>query len=202
MAKEFRQWVLDVLDHYVNDSAEPKSPTPLTPSTKDDRKPLRDLVAVWCRLSGRQYSEAWKQVRAAFSLNNIKELPREWVPDACAWMQGKIDALPQGLPKASGNPLFYDHIMHNIYHTGLEFYGQIRDKSDRSWRILGGVLPNDPRTCPCSAFAHQQQIRVGIDFLITGVPVDHAVCGGGQVCGEVGEIEIIDPGEPYGFLGY
>ncbi|MFW5970478.1 MAG: Bro-N domain-containing protein [Desulfovermiculus sp.] len=169
VAKEFRQWVLDVLDHYVNGSAEPKIPTPLTPSTKDDRKPLRDLVAVWCRLSGRQYSEAWKQVRAAFSLNNIKELPREWVPDACSWVQSKIDALPQGLPEASGNPMFYDQIMHNIYHTGLELCGQIRDEAEKALDDFERGAAKRSTDLAMFRGVHQQQIRVGTDFLMTGV---------------------------------
>ena len=99
VAKAFRKWVLDVIEQY-GDRVPVDRPISLTPSTPDDRKPLRDLVNVWARLSGVHPSNLWPQVRARFHLGRIDDLPTNWLPDALAWVQGKIDELNQK-PKAA-----------------------------------------------------------------------------------------------------
>lgn len=107
VAKAFRRWVLDVLDKLdAEQRAALSSPTPdnftgtlsITPSTTEDRKPLRALVGSWAQVSGLPFAACWNQLKAAFNLANIKELPQEWIPDALAWVQAKIDALPKALP--------------------------------------------------------------------------------------------------------
>ena len=107
VAKAFRRWVLDVLDKLdAEQRAASPSPTPdgftgplsITPSTTEDRKPLRALVGSWAQVSGLPFAACWNQLKAAFQLANIKELPQEWIPDALAWVQAKIDALPKALP--------------------------------------------------------------------------------------------------------
>lgn len=70
----------------------------ITPSTTEDRKPLRALVGSWAQVSGLPFAACWNQLKAAFNIANIKELPQEWIPDALAWVQAKIDALPKALP--------------------------------------------------------------------------------------------------------
>ena len=70
----------------------------ITPSSVADRKPLRALVGSWAKLSNAPFDACWNQLKAAFNLANIKELPQEWIPDALAWVQAKIDALAKALP--------------------------------------------------------------------------------------------------------
>ena len=85
------------------------SPTPddftgtlsITPSTTEDRKPLRALVGSWAQVSGLPFAACWNQLKAAFNLANIKELPQEWIPDAIDWVQKRIDALPAPAPAAT-----------------------------------------------------------------------------------------------------
>ena len=72
----------------------PSSAHPLAQSTVAEREPLRSIVNAWARMSGQPRNNLWPQVRSAFNLTNIKQLPSEWVPDAVAWVQAKIDALP------------------------------------------------------------------------------------------------------------
>ena len=105
VAKAFRRWVLDVLDkldaeqHAASSSPDDfTSPLSITPSTTEDRKPLRALVGSWAQVSGLPFAACWNQLKAAFQLANIKELPQEWIPDALAWVQARIDALPKALP--------------------------------------------------------------------------------------------------------
>lgn len=75
-------------------------PSSLTPSSVADRKPLRSLVNAWARVSGQPFDACWSQLKAAFRLTDIRDLPQEWIPDAIAWVQAKIDALPKALPSA------------------------------------------------------------------------------------------------------
>ena len=108
VAKAFRRWVLDVLDKLDAEqhAALSASPTPddftgtlpITPSTTEDRKPLRALVGSWAQVSGLPFAACWNQLKAAFNLANIKELPQEWIPDAIDWVQKRIDALPAPAP--------------------------------------------------------------------------------------------------------
>ena len=105
VAKAFRRWVLDVLDKLdAEQRAASSSPDDfpgtlsITPSSVADRKPLRALVGSWAQVSGLPFAACWNQLKAAFQLANIKELPQEWIPDALAWVQAKIDALPKALP--------------------------------------------------------------------------------------------------------
>ena len=87
-------------------SAIPAAPTPddftgplsITPSTTEDRRPLRALVGSWAQVSGLPFAACWNQLKAAFQLTSIRDLPQEWIPDALAWVQAKIDALPKALP--------------------------------------------------------------------------------------------------------
>lgn len=111
VAKSFRRWVLDVLDkldaeQHAALSSALSSAVPddfpgtlsLTPSSVADRKPLRALVGSWAQVSGLPFAACWNQLKAAFNLANIKELPQEWIPDAIDWVQKRIDALPKALP--------------------------------------------------------------------------------------------------------
>jgi len=70
----------------------------LTSSTTEDRKPLRALVGSWAKLSNAPFDACWNQLKAAFQLTSIRDLPQEWIPDALAWVQARIDALPKALP--------------------------------------------------------------------------------------------------------
>ena len=110
VAKAFRRWVLDVLDKLdAEQHAALSSPTPedftgalsITPSSVADRKPLRALVGTWAQVSGLPFAACWNQLKAAFNLANIKELPQEWIPDAIDWVQKRIDALPAPAPAAA-----------------------------------------------------------------------------------------------------
>ena len=73
----------------------------ITPSTTEDRKPLRALVGSWAQVSGLPFAACWNQLKAAFQLTSIRDLPQEWIPDALAWVQAKIDALPAPAPAAA-----------------------------------------------------------------------------------------------------
>ena len=113
VAKAFRRWVLDVLDkldaeqhaarNITQDIVDFPGTLSIPPSTTEDRKPLRALVGSWAQVSGLPFAACWNQLKAAFNLANIKELPQQWIPDALAWVQARIDALPA--PAQAAAPL-------------------------------------------------------------------------------------------------
>ena len=76
----------------------------ITPSTTASRKPLEKLVKVWAARGGIIVAQCWTMLNAAFNLQSITELPEEWIPDAIAWVQGKIDNLTPALPAAEPVP--------------------------------------------------------------------------------------------------
>lgn len=107
VAKAFRRWVLDVLDRLAAEERAALSEVPhiaITPSTTANRKPLEKLVKVWAARGGIIVAQCWTMVNAAFNLQSITELPEEWIPDAIAWVQGKIDNLTPALPAAEPVP--------------------------------------------------------------------------------------------------
>lgn len=90
----------------------------ITPSSVADRKPLRALVGSWAKLSNAPFDACWNQLKAAFNLANIKELPQEWIPDALAWVQAKIDALPKALPPQPERlPLYRNGCFYPPHHN-------------------------------------------------------------------------------------
>ena len=104
---------------------QPALPSTTTPSTASDRAPLRSLVSAWSKTSGLHFDALWPQVKAHFQLSRIDDLPVEWIPDALAFVQGKIDGLPKALPeeKPKGNailactPKWYQMQLESIWNS-------------------------------------------------------------------------------------
>lgn len=134
VAKAFRVWVLDVLDK-LNSASTPSTSAKLTPSTAADRQPLKELVDAWVGTSPISYSAAWKQVNAHFSITKSKFLPKEWIPDAIAFVQARIDmeiaakARQPELPTSATDALASELIMSmlaGISANGAQFPQAVR----------------------------------------------------------------------------
>lgn len=127
-------------------------PISLPPSTPDDRKPLRDMVNVWARLSGVHPSNLWPQVRARFQLGRIDDLPTNWLPDALAWVQGKIDELSRkpleekkALPPAQRNlPVPAPYLDETPF---LKFVEEIQSAHEEVRNILQPLMSNSFNLC-------------------------------------------------------
>lgn len=77
----------------------------LTPSTAGDRAALCALVKTWAMVSKMRFSHCWKQLNGHFNLERISDLPKEWIPEALSFVQGRIDSLPKALPEPEATPV-------------------------------------------------------------------------------------------------
>lgn len=107
VAKEFRKWVLDVLDKLAEqerakDCENVKQIHAASClSTPASRKPLRSLVNAWALISGTPHTALWPQVKAHFGLERIDHLPESWISDALDFVQEKIDGCAKASAPAS-----------------------------------------------------------------------------------------------------
>ena len=112
VAKEFRRWVLDVLEKEVSGS-QPK----LAKTTVADRTPLRQAVSALVGKCNIDYSSAYNMVHQRFGVAAIEDIPAERLNDAVQYvhaltlysgLNGEVlDALPPQMQ--DGGILLSDH---------------------------------------------------------------------------------------------
>lgn len=105
VAKEFRKWVLDVLDKLAEQEQGNANEGKQALSTPASRIPLRKLVHTWSVVSGQPHSILWPQVKGYFQLSSIAALPESLLPEALAFVQERIDACQKALPAATAPEL-------------------------------------------------------------------------------------------------
>ena len=79
VAKEFRRWVLDVLEKEVSGSPNPKT-------TADDRTGLRQAVSALVGRCGIDYSSAYNMVHQRFGVAAIEDIPADKMNDAVQYV--------------------------------------------------------------------------------------------------------------------
>lgn len=105
VAKAFRAWVLDVLE--TLGETESTQPTPRL-ATKQERKPLVDLVRLWVSMAPLGYRAAFRQVNTALGVSTVEEMTPAMVLRAIGWVQARIDAAQSGqraLPEPEAHPM-------------------------------------------------------------------------------------------------
>lgn len=83
IAKEFRQWVLDILDKEVG------QPT-IQKTTVDERIPLKNAVNLLVAKGSLNYSECYKLVHQYMGVNHIDEIPLDDLPKAVEYVHHLI----------------------------------------------------------------------------------------------------------------
>ena len=107
VAKEFRRWVLDVLEKEVSGSPSPKT-------TVDERTGLRQAVSALVGKCGIDYGSAYNMVHQRFGVAAIEDIPADKLNDAvqyvhtitlCSGLNGEVlDRLPENMqPKPLRN---------------------------------------------------------------------------------------------------
>ena len=115
-------------------------------STVADRRPLNILVHAWAQKSDQKYSMCWKQVNSAFGLAKAAEFPAHWIPDAVAWVQEKIDALPE--KKALPHP---SQLLDLTLDTPIGYRELLDALASITWRM--------EKTCQCELDAEFEKGR-------------------------------------------
>lgn len=83
VAKEFRKWVLDVLDKEVG--------APVAKTHKSEREPLTNAVNMLvAKTKHLNYSDAYKLVHQRFNVHHIDEIPYDYIPVAVEYVHHLI----------------------------------------------------------------------------------------------------------------
>lgn len=85
VAKEFRRWVLDVLEETLL-NGKISDGIKSAKTTADDRTGLRQAVAALVGRKGIDYSSAYSMIHQRFNVGAIEDLPAEKLPEAVAYV--------------------------------------------------------------------------------------------------------------------
>ncbi|HAV3650241.1 TPA: alpha/beta hydrolase [Acinetobacter baumannii] len=98
VAKQFRKWVLDVLDKEVG--------APVAKTHKSEREPLTNAVNLLvAKTKHLNYSDAYKLVHQRFNVQHIDEIPYDMIPVAVEYVHHLI-AMYSGAEKKEQGSLF------------------------------------------------------------------------------------------------
>ena len=86
VAKQFRKWVLDLLDKEVGQPVLTKIDNQQELSSVADRKPLVESVNRLVDETGAIYSNVWKMVHQQFNIESVDQLTKEQVKQAIAYI--------------------------------------------------------------------------------------------------------------------
>lgn len=140
IAKQFRKWVLDILDKEVSTNKTPyQMPLP-TMSDKRTRIPLKDAVTLLVAKSrNMNYSEAYGLIHQRFNVDSVEDLTNEQLPQVVEYVHKVIgefiskDSLPSPVAAIDLNGL--------SKLQGEVDYWQVRNALSALHAILGQYQP-------------------------------------------------------------
>lgn len=110
IAKEFRRWVLDVLEKEVSGSLKPSEAR----TTVDERTPLRQAVSALVGLRHVDYSTAYKMIHQRFQVEAIEDLDARRIPEAVQYVHtltlGGLQGEILDKPRPEAEPFTADEI--------------------------------------------------------------------------------------------
>ena len=125
IAKQFRKWVLDVLDKEVG--------RPVAKSHKSDREPLTSAVNLLvAKTKHLNYSDAYKLVHQRFNVQHIEEIPFETIPIAVEYVHHLVAMCGQADKSQNPNAKTIDAVARHMLwlnHWWSEFGDSIRKLS-------------------------------------------------------------------------
>lgn len=124
VAKEFRKWVLDILDKEVG------APVVVTKTTTDDRTPLRQAVSLLVSRRGLDYSTAYTLVHQYMGVSHIDEIALADLPKA-------IDYVHSLIIKPVAHRDEFEMICHQATNQAMEYLHGLHAEIKR----LGGTAP-------------------------------------------------------------
>lgn len=121
VAKQFRKWVLDVLDKVT------AKPTTIAKTHKEEREPLTSAVNLLvAKTKHLNYSEAYKIVHQRFNVDHINEIPYDVLPIAVEYVHHLIALLGKDRKANDTNAIALAHCMIWCRQWWKEYGGSIR----------------------------------------------------------------------------
>jgi prophage antirepressor-like protein len=135
IAKQFRKWVLDVLDKETLRNDTPyQMPLP-TMSDKRTRIPLKDAVTLLVAKSrNMNYSEAYSLIHQRFDVDSVEDLTNEQIPLAVEYIHRVVGEFigKEALPSPVA-PLDFQHL--DLLHGQVDYW-QVRKALD----VLSNII--------------------------------------------------------------
>lgn len=175
IAKQFRKWVLDILDKEVGTAVQVSQL-----STTTDRRPLVEAVNIYCAKSGSFFGDIWKMIHQRFNVVDVSQLTIEQVPQAVEYVHNFTVK-----PELKETPI--SSFTHNQYISNVK--SEVIDYVRLLERIVvagGNTLPKYPKfdteeisqAFLVSMMRHNRMV-LDLDFngkpAISFVPSEHAI---------------------------
>ena len=134
IAKQFRKWVLDILDREAGN--------PVTKTTKKERVPLKDAVNM---LVGKakflNYSDAYKLIHHRFNVEHIEDIPQEKIPVAVEYVHHLMgEYIPKAERMEDSELKALKLLEADTTNKVMNYFHALHDEIKR----LGGVSPEYP----------------------------------------------------------
>ncbi|UYZ74527.1 alpha/beta hydrolase [Moraxella bovis] len=135
IAKEFRKWVLDILDKEVGEPVQVKT-------TVNDRTPLRQAVSMLVGKKGLAYDEAYQMVHQFMGVSHIDEIDPSELPRAIAYVHSltletntpKYDLADLRRQNQKAQTEFDDILV--LFNQSLDRLADLKIRLDRQDRLI------------------------------------------------------------------
>ncbi|KAF0567380.1 Phage Rha protein [Psychrobacter nivimaris] len=176
IAKQFRKWVLDILDKEVGAPVQ----LPSSQLTSEQTLPLRNAVNKLVGRSGIMYPEGYKIVHQQFGVKHIKDLTLEQLAQAIEYVHDRILSL--NVEKTPISSFTHNQYIMNVKHEVMDYVYSLQKAIVDS----GSPLPKYPRfdkeeICQAFIVSMIQSNRMMLSFDHNGkpnvgfIPQEHAV---------------------------
>ena len=136
VAKQFRKWVLDLLDKEVGQPVLTKIDNQQELSSVADRKPLVESVNRLVDETGAIYSNVWKMVHQQFNIESVDQLTKEQVKQAIAYIHSLFVVAVKATK--SSQDINIEHI-HAMYALGMNKTNENYDLLNKLQHIINDL---------------------------------------------------------------
>ena len=136
VAKQFRKWVLDILDKEVGQPVLTKIDNQQELSSVADRKPLVESVNRLVDETGAIYSNVWKMVHQQFNIESVDQLTKEQVKQAIAYIHSLFVVAVKATK--SSQDINIEHI-HAMYALGMNKTNENYDLLNKLQHIINDL---------------------------------------------------------------
>ena len=163
IAKQFRKWVLDILDKEVGQPVITTTDPQLELSMVADRKPLVKAVNMLVNETGAIVSNVWRMVHQQFNIESIEELTKAQVKEAVAYVHGLFLVAAKGAAQThpATNQALYQMVFHAV-SSHHQLYRMTRNLANTllvSDQVRQRLIYLRERIIDASNFAEQHDLR-------------------------------------------